>query len=61
MTAPWNRNDVEVKTRERLKIDLSTLIERNAAFEPDKPAIHFEGAPLTLTLLSAHSSGEHVV
>ncbi|MCK1711372.1 hypothetical protein [Bradyrhizobium sp. 143] len=34
---------MEVYTREGLKIDLGTLIEGNTAFEPDKPAIHFEG------------------
>ena len=28
-------------------MDLSTLIARNAAFAPDKPAIHFEGTTLT--------------
>ncbi|MGV7218025.1 class I adenylate-forming enzyme family protein [Bradyrhizobium sp. UFLA05-112] len=28
-------------------MDLCTLIERNAAFAPDKPAIHFEGDTLT--------------
>ena len=28
-------------------MDLSDLIERNAAFAPDKPAIHFDGATLT--------------
>jgi fatty-acyl-CoA synthase len=28
-------------------VDLSTLIERNAASAPDKPAIHFEGTTLT--------------
>lgn len=58
---PWIRNDVEIYTREGLKTDLGTLIEGNTAFEPDKPAIHFEGAPLKLTLLSAHASGGHVV
>ncbi|MCK1530702.1 hypothetical protein IVB15_23985 [Bradyrhizobium sp. 182] len=52
---------MEVYTREGLKIDLGTLIEGNTAFEADKPAIHFEGAPLKLTLLSAHASGWHVV
>ena len=28
-------------------MDLSSLIERNAAFAPDKPALHFEGATLS--------------
>jgi fatty-acyl-CoA synthase len=28
-------------------VDLCSLIERNAAFTPDKPAIHFEGATLS--------------
>ncbi|HSE37347.1 acid--CoA ligase [Bradyrhizobium lablabi] len=28
-------------------VDLCTLIERNAAFSPDKPAIHFEGQTLS--------------
>jgi fatty-acyl-CoA synthase len=34
-------------------VDLSTLIERNAAFAPDKPAIHFEGATLSYAALKA--------
>ncbi|MCK1666252.1 hypothetical protein [Bradyrhizobium sp. 153] len=51
---------MEVYTREGLKIDLGTF-EGNTAFEADKPAIHFEGAPLKLTLLSARASGWHVV
>lgn len=45
------------KSRERLKIDLGTLIERNAAFEPDEPAIHFEVAPLKLTLFRRIRAG----
>jgi fatty-acyl-CoA synthase len=28
-------------------VDLSSLIERNAAFAPDKPALHFEGTTLS--------------
>jgi fatty-acyl-CoA synthase len=32
-------------------VDLCTLIERNAAFAPDKPAIHFEGATLSYAAL----------
>ena len=28
-------------------MDLSSLIARNAAFTPDKPAIHFEGKTLS--------------
>src|SRR5215212_4789814 len=28
-------------------MDLADLIDRNAAFAPDKPAIHFDGATLT--------------
>jgi fatty-acyl-CoA synthase len=34
-------------------VDLSTLIERNAAFAPDKPAIRFEGATLSYAALNA--------
>jgi fatty-acyl-CoA synthase len=34
-------------------VDLCTLIERNAAFAPNKPAIHFEGATLTYAALNA--------
>ena len=34
-------------------MDLSTLIERNAAFAPDKPAIHFEGTTLTYAAFAA--------
>ena len=34
-------------------MDLSTLIERNAAFAPDKPAIHFEGTALTYAAFAA--------
>jgi fatty-acyl-CoA synthase len=34
-------------------VDLTTLIERNAAFAPDKPAIHFEGATLTYVSLAS--------
>jgi fatty-acyl-CoA synthase len=34
-------------------VDLSTLIERNAAFAPDKPAIHFEGTTLTYAAFAA--------
>ena len=33
-------------------MDLSTLIERNAAFAPDKPAIYFEGATLSYAALN---------
>jgi fatty-acyl-CoA synthase len=33
-------------------MDLSDLIERNAAFAPDKPAIHFAGAMLTYATLT---------
>jgi fatty-acyl-CoA synthase len=33
-------------------VDLCTLIERNAAFAPDKPAIHFEGATLSYAALN---------
>ncbi|MGY4498187.1 acyl-CoA synthetase (AMP-forming)/AMP-acid ligase II [Bradyrhizobium sp. GM24.11] len=29
------------------KVDLCTLIERNASFTPDKPAIHFDGGTLS--------------
>lgn len=36
-----------------MTVDLSTLIERNAAFAPDKPAIHFEGATLTYAAFAA--------
>jgi fatty-acyl-CoA synthase len=34
-------------------VDLSTLIQRNAAFAPDKSAIHFEGATLSYGALNA--------
>ncbi|QUS38890.1 long-chain-fatty-acid--CoA ligase [Tardiphaga alba] len=34
-------------------MDLSSLIARNAAFTPDKPAIHFEGATLTYAAFHA--------
>lgn len=35
-------------------MDLSGLIERNAAFAPDKPALHFEGTTLSYSELAAH-------
>ena len=34
-------------------MDLSGLIERNAAFAPDKPALHFEGATLSYAAFAA--------
>ncbi len=34
-------------------VDLCSLIARNAAFTPDKPAIHFEGETLSYAALSA--------
>ena len=34
-------------------MDLSGLIERNAAFAPDKPALHFEGTTLSYAELAA--------
>jgi fatty-acyl-CoA synthase len=34
-------------------VDLSGLIERNAAFAPDKPALHFESATLSYAELAA--------
>ena len=34
-------------------MDLSGLIERNAAFAPDKPAIHFEGTTLSYAAVAA--------
>lgn len=34
-------------------MDLCTLIERNAAFAPDKPAIHFEGKTLSYAAFNA--------
>jgi fatty-acyl-CoA synthase len=34
-------------------VDLSSLIERNAAFAPDKPALHFEGTTLSYTAFAA--------
>jgi fatty-acyl-CoA synthase len=34
-------------------LDLSHLIARNAAFSPDKPAIHFEGATLSYAAFNA--------
>src|SRR5438105_8749999 len=33
-------------------MDLSDLIDRNAAFAPDKPAVHFAGAMLTYAALA---------
>ena len=34
-------------------MDLCTLIERNAAFAPDKPAVHFEGETLSYSAFNA--------
>ncbi len=34
-------------------MDLCSLIERNAAFAPDKPAIHFEGETLSYAAFNA--------
>jgi len=34
-------------------VDLSGLIERNAAFAPDKPALHFEGGTLSYAAFAA--------
>jgi fatty-acyl-CoA synthase len=34
-------------------VDLSGLIERNAAFAPDKPALHFEGTTLSYAAFAA--------
>ena len=34
-------------------MDLSHLIARNAAFTPDRPAIHFEGATLSYAAFNA--------
>ncbi|WP_454629975.1 class I adenylate-forming enzyme family protein [Bradyrhizobium cenepequi] len=34
-------------------MDLSSLIERNAAFAPDKPALHFEGTTLSYAAFAA--------
>jgi fatty-acyl-CoA synthase len=34
-------------------VDLSSLIERNAAFAPDKPALHFEGTTLSYAAFAA--------
>jgi len=34
-------------------VDLCSLIERNAAFAPDKPAIHFEGNTLSYAAFAA--------
>ena len=34
-------------------MDLCTLIERNAAFAPDKPAVHFEGETLSYAAFNA--------
>ena len=34
-------------------MDLCTLIERNAAFAPDKPAVHFEGDTLSYAAFNA--------
>jgi fatty-acyl-CoA synthase len=33
-------------------VDISSLIERNAAFAPDKPALHFEGMTLSYAALA---------
>jgi fatty-acyl-CoA synthase len=38
-------------------VDLSGLIERNAAFAPRKPAIHFEGGTLSYAALAARIEG----
>src|SRR5689334_4227961 len=35
----------------RLTVDLCSLIERNAAFAPNKPALHFEGKSLSYAAL----------
>ena len=35
----------------QLTVDLSDLIERNAAFAPNKPALHFEGETLSYRAL----------
>ena len=37
-------------------MDLSDLIDRNAAFAPDKPAIRFGGDTLTYSALRARAS-----
>ena len=34
-------------------MDLSGLIERNAAFAPDKPALHFEGTTISYAAVAA--------
>ena len=44
------RNDGSIG---QIALDLSSLIARNAAFTPDKPAIHFEGATLSYAAFHA--------
>src|ERR1700722_14115772 len=41
------RGVVRARRDGRLTVDLSGLIERNAAFAPNKPAMHFEGKTLS--------------
>src|SRR3954471_7253608 len=43
----WTRGAVRERRVGRLTVDLCCLIERNASFAPEKPAIHFEGQTLT--------------
>ena len=38
-------------------MDLSGLIERNAAFAPNKPALHFEGKTLSYAALAIRTCG----
>ena len=47
------RGAVRGRRNGRLTVDLSGLIERNAAFAPDKPALHFEGTTLSYAAFAA--------
>ena len=40
-------------------MDLADLIDRNAAFAPDKPAIRFGGAALTYAALAQRIAQPH--
>src|ERR1700760_4826854 len=46
------RGVVRARRDGRLTVDLSGLIERNAAFVPNKPALHFEGSSLSYATLA---------
>jgi fatty-acyl-CoA synthase len=50
---PHRVRDTRLTQTGSLIVDLSHLIARNAAFTPDKPAIHFEGATLSYAAFNA--------